>query len=68
MNEVWNLDPIYKGFDDPAFCADMETLAQKARAVGAFAAALPTMEPLQGLKEGIALMEELTQLTGKLAE
>ena len=19
MNEVWNLDPIYKGFDDPAF-------------------------------------------------
>ena len=68
MNEVWNLDPIYKGFDDPAFCADMETLAQKARAVGAFAAALPTMEPLQGLKEGIARMEELTQLTGKLAE
>ena len=68
MNEVWNLDPIYKGFDDPAFCADMETLAQKARAVGAFAAALPAMEPLQGLKEGIARMEELTQLTGKLAE
>ena len=23
MNEVWNLDPIYKGFDDPAFEADM---------------------------------------------
>ena len=68
MNEVWNLDPIYKGFDDPAFSADMETLAQKARATGEFAAALPSMEPLQGLKEGIALMEELTQLTGKLAE
>ena len=23
MNEVWNLDPIYKGFDDPAYEADV---------------------------------------------
>ena len=23
MNEVWNLDPIYRGFDDPAFEADL---------------------------------------------
>ena len=23
MNDVWNLDPIYKGFDDPAFATDM---------------------------------------------
>ena len=32
MNEVWNLDPIYKGFDDPAFEADLtsakEAIAQ----------------------------------------
>ena len=26
MNEVWNLDVIYRGFDDPAFAADMEKL------------------------------------------
>ena len=26
MNERWNLDPIYPGFDDPAFAADMEAL------------------------------------------
>ena len=26
MNEIWNLDPIYKGFDDPAFEADMASL------------------------------------------
>ena len=24
MNEVWNLDRIYKGFDDPAFQADLD--------------------------------------------
>ena len=68
MNEVWDLDPIYKGFDDPQFAADMQTLSEKAKEIGAFAAALPTMEPLAGLKEGIARMEELQELTGKLAE
>ncbi len=26
MNEVWNLDPIYRGFQDPAFGADMNKL------------------------------------------
>ncbi|MBQ3488133.1 MAG: peptidase M3, partial [Clostridia bacterium] len=68
MNEVWNLDPIYKGFDDPAFAADMEKLSEKAQAVSAFAAGLPGMDPLTGLKEGIRHMEELSQLTAKLAE
>ena len=29
MNEVWNLDPIYKGFADPAFAEDMERLEKK---------------------------------------
>ena len=28
MNSVWNLDPIYLGFDDPAFEADMERFRQ----------------------------------------
>ena len=35
MNEVWNLDPIFKGFDDPAFDADRDeirrTLPEKLR-------------------------------------
>ena len=29
MNEVWNLDPIYKGFDDPAFEADLTAAKEK---------------------------------------
>ena len=28
MNDVWNLDPIYKGFDDPAYTADMTALKE----------------------------------------
>ena len=26
MNEVWNLDPIYPGFDAPEFRKDLEEL------------------------------------------
>ena len=29
MNEVWNLDVIYRGFDDPAFATDMEKLEDR---------------------------------------
>ena len=28
MNEVWNLDPIYKGFDDPSFARDLARLEE----------------------------------------
>ena len=33
MNETWNLDPIYRGFDDPAFEADMAALKEKAQEI-----------------------------------
>ena len=58
MNEVWNLDPIYKGFEDSAFAADMEKLSALAGEVNAFAAGLKDMEPLSGLKRGIDLTEQ----------
>ena len=68
MNEVWNLDPIYLGFQDPAFENDFAALKQ---AVSEFAAFIPTLadaEPLQGLKEGIAHQEKLMTLGSKLVE
>ena len=68
MNEVWNLDVIYRGFDDPAFAADMEKLGQLTRDYTAFAAELAGQTPLDGLKKGIALEEALTELTAKLGE
>ena len=39
MNEVWNLDVIYRGFDDPAFAADMEKLEKLVQDYAAFAGA-----------------------------
>jgi len=67
MNEVWNLEPIYKGFDDPSFAADMEALQQQVEAFAAFTATLPEAEPAQGLKEGLAQQEKLAALAEKLA-
>lgn len=68
MNEVWNLDVIYRGFDDPAFAADMEKLEKLVKDYAAFAGELDRQPPLDGLKKGIALEEALTELTAKLGE
>ena len=67
MNEFWNLDPIYKGFDDPAFEADMAALKDEVAKITAFAKALPTLSPLDGLHQGIALQEKFSELVNKLA-
>ena len=67
MNDVWNLDPIYKGFDDPAFEADMAALKAEVEKITAFADTLSTVEPIDGLREGIALQEHFSDLVGKLA-
>ena len=67
MNDVWNLDPIYKGFDDPAYDADMAALKELVEKIQALATQLPELENLQGLKRGIALQEEFMMLVSKLA-
>ena len=68
MNEVWNLEPIYKGFSDPAFARDYESLKALVQELKTFSDGLEGMEPLAGLTRGIALAEELTRLVEKLAE
>ena len=67
MNEFWNLDPIYKGFDDPSFIEDMARLKDEAGKIAAFAGELPSLELLEGLRRGIALEETFSELIGKLA-
>lgn len=67
MNDVWNLDPIYRGFDDPSFEADLAALKQKAAEMEAFASTLNETQPLDGLRRGIALQEQTEKLIGKLA-
>ena len=63
MNEVWNLDPIYKGFDDPAYQADLARMKQLAAEFNAFAEQLPKLEPLEGLRRGIEMREEMAALS-----
>ncbi len=67
MNEVWNLEPIYSGFEDSAYLGDFEAMQRLVDSMVAFARELPTLEPLDGLCRGIALEEDLTALVGKLA-
>ena len=68
MNEVWNLDPIYRGFDDPAFEQDLNALKKIVADFAAGTQNLDSAEPLEGLKAGIRQMEDLTALGGKLVE
>ena len=66
MNEFWNLDPIYKGFDDPAFEADLAAAKERLAAFTAFTETLADAEPVDALRTGIALEEQLSELAGKL--
>ena len=67
MNEVWNLEPIYKGFDDSAYAADFAALERKVAAYGDFVKEMDTLAVEDALCRGIALEEDLEALAGKLA-
>ncbi len=67
MNKVWNLDPIYTGFDDPAFEADFKTLKEKVEEYVSFAGKLSELDPAEGLHLGTQLDEQITDLVNKLA-
>ena len=67
MKDVWNLDVIYQGFDDPAFAEDMEAMRETVNSFAAFADGLETMTTQEGLRGGIAVEEKLTELGRKLA-
>ena len=53
MNEVWDLTPLYKGFDAPAFEADMAAMKQLVADFTAFSKELPNVEPVVGLRRGV---------------
>ena len=67
MKAVWNLDVIYRGFDDPAFAADLKAMQQVVADFSAFADTLEELDTLEGLRGGIALEEKLMELGRKLA-
>ena len=68
MNEFWNLTTIYTGFDDPCFDADMTALKEKVSAMAELSAKLETIAPIDGLRQGIQLQEQVQCLVMKLAE
>ena len=63
MNEVWDLTPLYKGFDDPAYEADMAAMKQLVADFTAFSKELPNVEPVVGLRWGVELLEKLSDLS-----
>ncbi len=68
MNEVWNLDPIYKGFDDPAFEQDLNALKEQVAAFTAFTGKLDQADKIDTLRQGIDFEEKISLVVGKLAE
>ena len=63
MNEVWNLDKLYKGFDDPAYARDMQALQQLLGEYKALIPQLSQLPPVEGLRRGIQLQEKLSDLS-----
>ena len=66
MNDRWNLDTVYLGFDDPRFEADVADSKDKIAQFSALSAALKEKAPLEALKEGILLQEDISMLAQKL--
>ena len=67
MNDTWNLDPIYQGFEDPAFDNDRKALEEAAAGFNAFTAGLDAASGVEGLTQGIDWMEKINKLAMKLA-
>ena len=67
MNDVWNLDPIYRGFDDPAFGQDFNRLESTLALLKAFSKTLDEGNPAETLRRGLTLQEEMVRDVMKLA-
>lgn len=65
MNECWNLNPIYTGFDDPRFEEDLQTLRRTVRDLEELTQHL-TGDSAALLKRGLTLQEQLQELAEKL--
>ena len=68
MNEVWNLDPIYRGFDDPAFDRDLTELKDAVAEFASWTRSMGADGALEGLKAGIAHQEKLYTTGSRLVE
>ena len=67
MTHVWNLDPIYQGFADPEFDADMTRFQKALEDLEAFSQQLDAEDAADTLCRGIDLLEQVTALVERLA-
>ncbi len=67
MNDVWNLNTIYQDFQDPAFEEDLKAGLQKIAEFKTLTDTLPDADPLEALRSGICLQEEIYARSQKLA-
>ena len=57
MNERWDLTGMYRGFEDPAFEADLRKFQKIVKDFGTFTGKLGEMDPQEALKTGFSHME-----------
>ena len=67
MEHVWSLDSVYRGFEDPAFAADLECVKKKIAQFTALTGELTAKEPLEVLRTGISLQEDINALAQKMS-
>lgn len=66
MNNTWNLDILYKSFDDEAFLADMKTFDGKIAELIALAGKGAELDPLTLVREFIKVQNDLNHYASKL--
>ena len=66
MNGQWNLEVLYKGFDDPQFLADFAQGQKLLGEFAAFAENIENLEPAEALRESIQRQEEIEELVMKM--
>ena len=66
MNERWDLTGMYRGFEDPAFEADLRKFQEIVEQFAAFTEKLGQMNPQEALKAGFSYMESMREVGEKL--
>ena len=66
MNERWDLTGMYRGFEDPAFEADLQKFQEIVKDFGTFTEKLGELDPQEALKTGFSYMESMREVGEKL--
>ncbi len=67
INKEWDLTPLYKGFDDPAYSTDLEALRNAVAEFSLIPGLQATMDPKDYLVKALTIEEQVTALGGRLA-